>query len=325
MSPLFSVVIPLYNKADTIERTIRSVARQTYADYELVVVNDGSTDDSLAVVRKLSKNLPIRVIDRKNGGVSSARNAGAMQAQGKYIALLDGDDVWYPSHLARMAAAIRKFPNVGMFGGGYEWQRDGRIYFTWRKFRYRVLEICDAYRYGQPTHTSAIVIRKDIWMSAGGFDERYSYFEDHEFFFRLGEKTKCCLVPGISERYTTDAGFRATGSAVRQDPRTWPHILLINQRILSGTAAPSMVRYANVQAKLKASFAYLHRNYESIDFWNRSYVGVVGTFRLWKMFVERKNRIACLLYSHFFLCWYRINNHLILWVRKDSRTACHEA
>ena len=92
---LFSVVIPLYNKADTIERTIRSVWEQTYTSYELIVVNDGSTDGSLDVVNQLSVEGPIIIIDKPNGGVSSARNAGARVASGEYIALLDGDDVWY--------------------------------------------------------------------------------------------------------------------------------------------------------------------------------------------------------------------------------------
>ena len=100
MTIFFSVVIPLYNKADTIERAIRSVYDQTYHDFELIVVNDGSTDDSRSIVETLSREFPLRLVDKPNGGVSSARNAGAQVARGEYIALLDGDDIWDSNHLS---------------------------------------------------------------------------------------------------------------------------------------------------------------------------------------------------------------------------------
>ena len=106
MSLLFSVVIPLYNKADTIERTLRSVQAQKCRDFELIIVNDGSTDNSLEVVRALSNEIPLQIIDKPNGGVSSARNAGASAAKGRFIALLDGDDVWFPDHLERLKKAV---------------------------------------------------------------------------------------------------------------------------------------------------------------------------------------------------------------------------
>ena len=92
---MISVVIPLYNKEKQIANTLRSVFAQTYTDYEIIVVNDGSTDNSVAVVESLN-DPRIRLIHQKNAGVSAARNRGIEEARGEYIALLDGDDEWKP-------------------------------------------------------------------------------------------------------------------------------------------------------------------------------------------------------------------------------------
>lgn len=119
--PFISIVIPLYNKGISITTTLQSVIYQTYADYEIIVVDDGSTDNSLAVVRKrLSElgNEKVRIIHKENGGVSSARNRGVREAKGKYIAFLDGDDVWEPTYLEEAAKLICDFPCAAIYGLG---------------------------------------------------------------------------------------------------------------------------------------------------------------------------------------------------------------
>ena len=125
-----SAVIPLYNKADTIERAVRSVRAQTYPCLEIIIVNDGSTDNVDAVLRHICEQGDVKVVTQANAGVSAARNAGAGVARGEYVALLDADDYWYPNHLERMAAAIRKYGDVELFGGGYELQKFKHLYFT---------------------------------------------------------------------------------------------------------------------------------------------------------------------------------------------------
>ena len=102
MDITFSVVIPLYNKGREIARTLGGVAAQTYTPLEVIVVDDGSTDDSARVVEGL--DLPgVRLIRQPNGGVSAARNRGIAEAKGDYIALLDADDYWKPEYLERVA------------------------------------------------------------------------------------------------------------------------------------------------------------------------------------------------------------------------------
>lgn len=112
---LISVVIPLYNKAHTIGRTLGTVMRQTFQDFEVVIVNDGSTDDGTNVIRKNFTDSRIRIIDQENAGVSMARNRGVDEAKGKWIAFLDGDDEWHPEYLNEMQKLIVKYPEAGLF------------------------------------------------------------------------------------------------------------------------------------------------------------------------------------------------------------------
>src|SRR5687767_2996559 len=95
---MITVIIPLYNKEKSILDTVYSVLNQTYKDFELLIINDGSKDNSLKVVQSISDPRVV-IIDKPNGGVSSARNAGILNAKNEYLAFLDGDDIWHPEHL----------------------------------------------------------------------------------------------------------------------------------------------------------------------------------------------------------------------------------
>ena len=116
---MISVVIPLYNKVGQVEATLRSVLAQTYKDYEIVVVDDGSTDGSAEKVESLGiENL--RLIRQKNAGVSAARNRGIEEAKGEYVAFLDADDLWKPDYLATQYELTKKYPECDVFATNYE-------------------------------------------------------------------------------------------------------------------------------------------------------------------------------------------------------------
>jgi len=122
---MISVVIPLYNKEKSIVRTLESVKAQTFTDYECIIVNDGSTDSSAQVVEQWIKDNPhyalrFTLYTQPNGGVSSARNRGIQEAQGDYIAFLDGDDLWAPTYLEEVAKLIADYPDMGLYAMGYE-------------------------------------------------------------------------------------------------------------------------------------------------------------------------------------------------------------
>ena len=110
-SPLITVIIPLYNKEQWVKRALDSVLAQTYENFEILVVNDGSTDKSREVVAAYDDER-IHIIDKQNGGVSSARNLGIKRAKGEYLALLDADDEWKPEHLSVLMEGFRRFPDA---------------------------------------------------------------------------------------------------------------------------------------------------------------------------------------------------------------------
>lgn len=113
-----SVIVPLYNKAPYVCRTLESVAAQTYTDFEVVVVDDGSNDGGADVVAGLGHSW-VRVIRQENAGPGAARNRGLMEARGEYVAFLDADDEWLPGFLERGVALLDSSPGVATFTSGY--------------------------------------------------------------------------------------------------------------------------------------------------------------------------------------------------------------
>lgn len=123
-APFFSVIIPLFNKKAYIRRSVGSVLRQSYRNFELIVVDDGSKDDGPGMVRSF-KDKRVRLIIQKNTGVSAARNRGVTAARGAYIAFLDADDDWEPGYLEAIKSLITDFPGAGLYGTSY-WIDNGR-------------------------------------------------------------------------------------------------------------------------------------------------------------------------------------------------------
>lgn len=115
---MITVVVPLYNKAGSIGHTIQTVLNQTFQDFEIVIVDDGSTDASVAEVQKFN-DPRIRIISQANAGVSAARNRGIAEAKGEYVALLDADDRWMPGYLDEQMSLASKYQSCAIFGTNY--------------------------------------------------------------------------------------------------------------------------------------------------------------------------------------------------------------
>ncbi len=142
----FSIIIPLYNKASYIRKALESVLAQTYTDYELIVVDDGSTDESANIVETMLREVKgtenskadtpasrlspfaFRLLKQQNAGVSAARNNGVVQASGNYIAFLDADDWWEPTYLERMAQLINDYPGAGLYACNYVYYKPGKTH-----------------------------------------------------------------------------------------------------------------------------------------------------------------------------------------------------
>ena len=124
---MISVVIPLYNKEGQIAHTLQSVFTQTFQNFEIVIVDDGSTDNSVEEVEKFDDSR-IRLIHQTNAGVSAARNRGIEEASGELIAFLDADDVWMPEYLATQYGLYQKYPECSVYACNYEFRdSEGKV------------------------------------------------------------------------------------------------------------------------------------------------------------------------------------------------------
>lgn len=184
-----SVVIPLYNKEKAIARTVESVLKQTKPDFELIIVNDGSTDNSLAVAQQLTlQDSRLRIIDKPNCGVSSARNTGIKAASGEYIALLDGDDTWDPTFLEEQVRLIEDFPKAGLWGVNYAFVRSGIPYPCQQGMGAGFRGYVENYfgtKHNDLFCSSSVMIRKNVFEQVGYFDERIAASEDLDMWFRI--------------------------------------------------------------------------------------------------------------------------------------------
>ena len=163
MTYIFSVVIPLFNKAHIIERTIQSVLNQTFTNFEVIIVNDGSTDDGVKVINRITDDSRIRIITQKNQGVSVARNRGVKESQFEYIAFIDGDDEWEPDFLLKIKEAIEKYPDASMYGTSSlhtDFITKDSYDSTISEFRNKIVKV-DCFKIPNALpHTSAIVVKK---------------------------------------------------------------------------------------------------------------------------------------------------------------------
>jgi glycosyltransferase involved in cell wall biosynthesis len=189
-NPLVSVIIPVYNGERYLSDTIRSVIAQSENNWEIVAVNDGSTDRSLALLEDFAIKFPdrIRVISVNNGGVSRARNTGVTEAKGDYIAFLDQDDLWMPQKLQLQVEQFRSDKNLGI-----SYTNESIIDHAGSVVQEKVLIFKDKINRGfvfeylvfeNFVPISSVMIRKDLFTAIGGFDPQYSLAEDYDFILK---------------------------------------------------------------------------------------------------------------------------------------------
>lgn len=200
---MFSVIIPLYNKGTYVEKAIRSVIAQTFQDFELIVVDDGSTDDSLHNAQSIIQNLElqdpdqskkIQLIQQKNQGVSTARNNGVKLAKYDYIAFLDADDWWEPDYLSEMKALIDAYPEAGIYGSSYYKVKNGRnipanigVKPGFKSGLINYFQVYAATFY-MPLTSITSIIKKNIYIDLKGFKEELKLGEDFDLWARIALK-----------------------------------------------------------------------------------------------------------------------------------------
>lgn len=212
---MFSVIIPLYNKQLSITNTVESVLSQTYQNFEIIVVNDGSTDNSRKVVEKIS-DPRIRLIDQVNQGVSAARNRGIKEAKNEWIALLDGDDIWRTDHLEEIVKMMDELPPSSkrkVYVTSFDYSNKPSLRPNANNFKsYEVNNYFKAARCKTIICSSIVVIHKACFNSIGMFKENLNRGEDLDLWARLAKEYKIVKSPKVTATYRIEAENRSTSS-----------------------------------------------------------------------------------------------------------------
>lgn len=199
-APTVSVVIPAYNAAWCVRKAIDSVLAQDFRDRELIVVNDGSTDGTLAVLRTYGN--AIRVLDQRNGGMSNARNTGIRAARGEFLAFLDSDDCWLPGKLSSQVELLRKRPDLGFCSCAARVEdMDGLVLNLWECPAWQGSFLVHLFGSGAdvPGSCSAVLARRELVLQVGAFDETLRGAEDPDLWIRLAAVSgyACLPEPGV--------------------------------------------------------------------------------------------------------------------------------
>ena len=212
-----SIIIPLYNKEKDIKKTIDSVLKQTYINFEVVIIDDGSTDNSLEIVKRINDKR-IKLYQKENEGVSIARNLGVEKATSPYIAFLDGDDYWHPNHLENINFLITTYPNHNWFASAYEKKRTEKLTV---KMDSPILENGDEW-HGEVddffkncfkdslVNSSSVCFKKKFFKDLNGFNISYTHGEDTDLWIRAALSSKIIFYNNFTSIQNLESNNRST-------------------------------------------------------------------------------------------------------------------
>ncbi len=192
MQPLISVVIPTYNRKDLVVEATQSILLQEPKNFEVVIIDDGSTDGTKEYIDSLK--LPVIVISKKHGGISSARNEGIKYAKGEYIAFLDSDDVWLPTILKSQLEFLESNPHIPLVYTDQYIESNGeklektRFSLSDTNHQERSKFNLTGFMKNPPIHISSVMVRKSIFDEIGLFNEDLKIHEDTDMWNRISQK-----------------------------------------------------------------------------------------------------------------------------------------
>ena len=225
-----SVIIPAYNAQSTILETIKSVQKQTFKDIEIIVINDGSKDGTLELLKSVGdlskaealRDRRLKVYSYPNGGLPTARNRGIAKAQGEYLSFIDADDLWTPDKLEKQLAALQANPQASV---AYSWiavmlEADRHLdrvrFFSGKKVKfqgdvYKILLVDNFIGNG-----SNILIKRNVIDLVGNFDPSFASCEDWDYYLRLAAKCRFAVVPEHQILYRKTAGAMTSKGSIME-------------------------------------------------------------------------------------------------------------
>lgn len=290
----FSVIIPLYNKAPYVKKAIDSVLAQTYKDFELVIVDDGSKDNSVNIAQQtIDGHGNCRLLKQENSGVSMARNNGVATSNGDYLCFLDADDWWEPTFLEEMDKIIVEFPEAGIYGTNYtivnETKRKTRIAAIGvdEGFVKGYINYCQVYAKTMymPLWTGAVCIPRGVFGEMGGFPKGVKLGEDFVLWIHIALKYKVAFLNKSLSYYNQDVDLANRGVGHLHSPKE--HMLwnLMDLEPIEKTNADYKCLVDKLRVSALMSF-YLSKDYheeaecelEKVD-WGRQPAKTKSQFR----------------------------------------------
>ena len=240
--PYISVIVPLYNKEAHIRRCLDSVRAQTYANYEIIVIDDGSTDRGADIAGACLRETD-RLIHQRNAGAAAARNRGFAAMHGTLAALLDADDEWLPSHLGCLIELDARFPRVGLLSTGIALQGAGGFTLcsgiNSREPRLFADYFATCRCEPNPVNSSSCAVRRSVLEEVGGQIAGAHRGEDLEFFARIGLRWPIALHPAITTVCHLDAENRST--VIRPHAEDFPvTVLKLAETLRAGDVPPAL-------------------------------------------------------------------------------------
>lgn len=218
MEVRFSIIVPLYNKAPYVRKTLESVVSQTYMDWELIIVDDGSTDGSADVVRNFIRELNIedrrfKILSQKNAGVAIARNKGVKESKGEYVCFLDADDWWKLEFLEEIDKLILEYPDAGLYATNYIYYKPGKTHVA-LDLKTGYMNYPEAYfkSDSMPVTSITTCMSRTIFDEMGGFPVGIKLGEDFLLWAKITLKYKVAFCEKPLAYYNNDipASMRAT-------------------------------------------------------------------------------------------------------------------
>lgn len=219
--PFFSVIIPLYNKEKFVENAVNSVLQQSFADFEIIIVEDCSTDKSREVVSKIQSN-KIKILHHdKNKGLSASRNTGIKNATANYITFLDADDVWKPNYLEKINTLIQQFPEAKLYATNYEELYPNNLILLPKNNSSNIEKdtiIFDFFQISlaQPLYCScSLCVDKSVFEKVGLYDEKITFGEDIDFNIRANSSYKLAYSKEALVTYTMFSENQITNTSIK--------------------------------------------------------------------------------------------------------------
>lgn len=261
--PKISVIIPAYNCAQYISETVESVLAQTYQDYEIIIVDDGSTDNTKDVLSKYVEAYPNKVIYiyQQNAGEGGARNRGLKESVRDYVAFLDSDDIWLPTKLEKQMALVDslKGEDIVVFGDQYQFNDSGAILL---KSMFKILKPYNGFVYEKLLYenfltTNMILTKRDFFNKVGYFKEGMKYCADFEMWLRLAKHYKFYYVEDLV------AGYRIHSAQVSGNIHKMReyHLMVVNEALNNLKANAILTN--NVLSNQHYKYGYM--------FWDKNY------------------------------------------------------